>query len=125
MNEAAQVSFKFLGHLVAIFHCFTNHLHNSAFANVIPIFKQGFFRYCNKYHLISQLCSISKVFGKLIFNHIYSYLKCYGLINEHQSEFTQGDSTIKQLIAICNKLYKNIDCGNEILAVFFGPYKSI
>ncbi len=35
-----------------------------------------------------------------------------------QSGFNQGDSTINQLLAICNNLYKNIDCGNEILTVF-------
>ncbi len=56
---------------------------------------------------------------KLIFNHIYSYLRCHGLINEHQSAVTQGDSTFNQLIAICNKLYKNIDCGNKMLVVYF------
>ncbi len=46
------------------------------------------------------------------------------MINEHQSGFTQGDSTINQLIAICNKLYKNNDCGNEILAVFLDLTKA-
>ncbi len=87
-------------------------------ANVIPIFKKGDSMYCNNYCSISLLCCISKVFEKLIFNHIYCYLRCHGLINEHQSGFTKGDSTINQLIAICSKLYKNIDCGNEILVVF-------
>ncbi len=68
--------------------------------NVIPIFKKGDSKYCNNYRPIALLCCISKVFEKLIFNHIYSYLRCHGLINEHQSGFTQGDSTINQLIAI-------------------------
>ncbi len=90
----------------------------------MPIFKKGGLKYCNNYHPISLLCCISKVFEKLIFNHIYSYLRCHGLINEHQSGFTQGDSTINQLIAICNKLYKNIDYGNEILAVFLDLTKA-
>ncbi len=63
-------------------------------ANVIPIFKKGDSKYCNNYRPISLLYCISKVFGKLIFNHICNYLS---LINEHQSGFTQGDSTISNL----------------------------
>ncbi len=58
----------------------------------------------NNYHPISLLCCISKLFENLIFNHIYSYLRCHRLIIEYQSGFTQADSTINQLIAICNKL---------------------
>ncbi len=83
-------------------------------ANVIPIFKKWDLKYCNNYHPISLLCSISKVFEKIIFNHISN---CHGLINEHQSGFTQGDTTIDQFIGMFNKLYNNIGCGNEILAV--------
>ncbi len=43
-------------------------------ANVIPIFKKGDSKYYNNYRPISLLCCISKVFEKLIFNHIYSYV---------------------------------------------------
>ncbi len=63
-------------------------------SNVIPIFKKGDSKYYNNYRPISLRCCISKVFKKLIFNHIYSYLRCHGLINNHQSGFTHGDSTI-------------------------------
>ncbi len=58
------------------------------------------------------------------YTHTYSYLRCHCLINEHQFGFTQGDSTINQLIAICKILYKNIDCENEILAVFLDLTKA-
>ncbi len=40
------------------------------FANVIRLFNKGDSKYCNNYRPISLLCCISKVFGKLIFNHI-------------------------------------------------------
>ncbi len=43
-------------------------------ANVIPIFKKGDSKYCDNCHPISLLCCISKVFEKLIFNHIYIYI---------------------------------------------------
>ncbi len=35
-----------------------------------------------------------------------------------QSDFIQGDSTINQLISICNLLYKGLDNGDDVIGVF-------
>ncbi len=37
---------------------------------------------------------------------------------KNQSGFIQGDSTINQLISICNLLYKGLDNGDEFIGVF-------
>ncbi len=87
-------------------------------AHVTPLFKKDDPQLCTNYRPISLLPCISKVFEKLLFNHIYSFLKAHGLIKENQSGFTPGDSTINQLIAICNKLYSCLDDGNEMIGVF-------
>ncbi len=93
-------------------------------ANVIPIFKKDNPLLCTNYRPISLLCCISKVFEKIMFNHIYEYLKRNKLLSIFQSGFIKGDSTINQLIAICNLLYKNIDCNDEVLAVFLDLTKA-
>ncbi len=63
----------------------------------------------------SLLCCISKVFEKIIFDHICAYLKYHGILSKKkQSGFMQVDSTINQLISICNLLYKGLDNGDEL-----------
>ncbi len=87
-------------------------------AHVIPIHIKDNHRLCNNYRPIFLLCCISKVFEKILFNHIYHFLKANGLLETNQSGFTPGDSTINQLVNICNKMHCQLDNGDEILAVF-------
>ncbi len=51
-------------------------------ANVIPIFKKGDTMLCTNYCPISLLCCISNVFEKIIFDHIYAYLKYHGILSK-------------------------------------------
>ncbi len=48
----------------------------------------------------------------------------YNLIKKNQSGFIPRDSTINQLIAMCNQLYKCIDEEDEMVAVFHDLFKS-
>ncbi len=74
-------------------------------AHAIPIHKKDNHMLCNTYRPISLLCWISKVFEKLLFNHIYNFLKANGLLKINLSGFTPGDRTIDQLINISNKIH--------------------
>jgi len=93
-------------------------------AQVIPIFKKGDPLQCTNYHPISLLPCISKVFEKLLFNHIFSFLKTHSLLNKHQSGFIPGDSTVNQLIAICDKLSGHLDKGEDVIGVFLDLTKA-
>lgn len=93
-------------------------------AHVIPVYKKDDPKLCNNYRPISLLCCISKVFEKILFNHIYTFLKDNGLLNSKQSGFTPGDGTINQLIKICNDIHSQLDNDNEILAVFLDLTKA-
>ncbi len=65
-----------------------------------------------------------KVFEKVLFNHIYHFLKANDLLKTNQSGFTPGDSTINQLINICNKIHCQLDNDYEIKAVFLDLSKA-
>ena len=93
-------------------------------AQVLPMFKKDDRLLPNNYRPISLLPCISKIFEKLLFDHIFAFLKRYGLLNKRQSGFTPGDSTINQLIAICNKLHSHIDNGDEVIGIFLDLSKA-
>ena len=87
-------------------------------AHVLPLFKKDNPSHCNNYRPISLLPNISKVFEKIVFNHIYNFLSTYNLLSSKQSGFRPGDSTINQLLKICHNIYSTLDTGEEILAIF-------
>jgi hypothetical protein len=73
-------------------------------ANVSALHKKGSVYNCNNYRPISLLSCTSKVFEKLVFNKIYSYLITNNLISPNQSGFRPGDSTVRQLYPYVTKL---------------------
>ncbi len=87
-------------------------------ANVLPLYKKDDSLLCNNYCPISLLPCISKVFERVLFNHIFGYLNMHSLIKKNQSGFIPGDSTTNQMIATCNQLYKCIDEEDEMVSVF-------
>ena len=93
-------------------------------AYITPIYKKGDRNSCTNYRPVSLLCCVSKVFERLVFNHIYPFLKERQLIVPNQSGFQPGDSTVNQLVNIVHQLYKASDQGEETLAVFLDLTKA-
>ena len=93
-------------------------------AQVVPLHKKDDPTLCNNYRPISLLPCLSKVFEKLIFNHLYNYLQTNRLLSPHQSGFIQGDSTINQLMTICHNISKHLDQGEEVIGTFLDMTKA-
>jgi len=93
-------------------------------AQVVPIFKKGDPLLCTNYRPISLLPCISKVYEKLLFDHIFSFLKSNNLLLPNQSGFIPGDSTVNQLMSICNKIAAHFDKGEEVIGVFLDLTKA-
>ncbi len=94
-------------------------------ANVSPILKQkGDVKKCNFYRPISLLCCTSKILEKLIFSHIYEFLRKNQIIAPNQSGFTPGDSAIMQLTHIVNEMTLALDQGQEVVAIFLDLAKA-
>ena len=95
-------------------------------ANVVPIHKKNKKNEIINYRPISLLPIFSKVFEKLIFNNLYSYLKLHSLITSKQSGFIQGDSTINQLLSIIEMIRSSFDCNipKDVRAIFLDISKA-
>ena len=65
------------------------------------------------YRPISLLPIFGKVFEKILYNNLFSYLKENDLIVKNQSGFLPGDSCISQLLSITDDIYKAFD-GNPL-----------
>ena len=82
--------------------------------NVIPVHKKASKQSVSNYRPISLLPIFGKIFEKIIYNNLYSYLIENEILNENQSGFRKGDSCVNQLIAITHEIFNNFS-GNPSL----------
>ena len=85
-------------------------------ANVCPVPKKGDLSNVFNFRPIPLLNSISKVFERLVFKHLYNHLHENNLLSSLQSGFIPGDSTVNQLTFLYN--LSALDAGKEVRAVF-------
>ena len=95
-------------------------------ANVTPIFKKGDKQLIKNYRPISLLPICGKMFEKIIFNNLYSYLNANNLITKNQSGFRPGDSTTNQLLYLVDEIHKACEDPKslEVRAVFLDISKA-
>ena len=95
-------------------------------ANVTPIFKKGDKQLIKNYRPISLLPVCSKIFEKIIFKNLYSYLNTNNLLTTNQSGFRPGDSTTNQLLYLVNEIHQAFENPKslEVRAVFLDISKA-
>ena len=95
---------------------FTNCLSRGLFpeiwkcANVVPVHKKQEKNVEGNYRPISLLPIFGKILEKLIYDSLYSHLVTHELLNQNQSGFRPGDSTVNQLLSITHTIFKAFDC---------------
>ena len=87
-------------------------------AKVIPLHKKDSKLNHLNYRPISLLSVFSKIYEKLIYSRIYSYLVKYNLIYSKQFGFRGGYSTNHAIISITEHIRNLIDQGNYVCGVF-------
>ena len=87
-------------------------------AYVLPLFKSGDPEILNNYRPVSVLCSLSKVFEKVMYNRVIDYLNKYKMLVSNQFGFRKCHSTYMSLMVLMDKLIKSLDDGDCIIGVF-------
>ena len=72
-----------------------------------------------------MLPCVSKIFEKLVFNHILNYLRLNSVITAKQSGFIPRDSCVNQFLHTSHKIYQELDKNNSLRAVFLDFPKAL
>ena len=95
-------------------------------ANVTPIHKKDDKQLVKNYRPISLLPICGKLFEKIIFKNLYSYLNVNKLLTKNQSGFRPGDSTTNQLLYLVSEIHEAFEDSKclEVRAVFLDISKA-
>ena len=78
----------------------------------------------NNYRPISVISVIAKVFKRIVYDQLYSFLVNEEIIRNQQSGFRSLHSTVTALLEATNSWAFNIDCGNVNAVVFLDLEKA-
>ena len=93
-------------------------------AKVNPIYKAGYSSDTSTYGPILVLPCFSKILGRLIYNHLYKYLKESNILCENQFSFQSGFSTNNSIAQKVDKIFYSFEKEQFTLAVFLGLSKA-
>ena len=86
-------------------------------ANVIPLFKSGDHELFNNYRPVSILCTLSKVFEKIMYSRLINYLDHYKILFSYQFGFRVAHSTYMAFMVLIDKLTTALDDGKFVVGI--------
>ena len=87
-------------------------------ANVIPLYKSDDPMLFNNYRPVSVLCVLSKVFEKIMYNRVSTFLEIFKILHENQYGFRKKSSTHLALLSFVDKVIQAIEKGEYAIGVF-------
>ena len=93
-------------------------------AKVTPIFKHGDRSDMNNYRPISVISAVAKVFERIVYNQLSSYLSENNILSRYQSGFRSFHSTVTALLEATDNWAFNIDRGYVNAVVFLDLKKA-
>ena len=93
-------------------------------AKVIPVFKSGNKTSLTNYRPISILSVFSKIFEKIVYNKIISFISKYNILYSKQFGFRQGYSTVHAMIDFTEKIAKSFEDKNITIGIFLDLSKA-
>ena len=72
----------------------------------------------NNYRPVSLLCILSKVFEKVMYARLISFLEVNKILIQHQFGFRKKCSTYMALSILMDKLIKSLENGDYMIGVF-------
>ena len=83
--------------------------HDLGIAKVSPLFKSGDHSDKDNYRPISVIPTVARIFERIIYDQLYTYLIENELLNPQQSGFRSLHSTVTALLDLINECWYNID----------------
>ena len=93
-------------------------------SNVVPIHKKDSRSSVSNYRPISLLSIVSKVFERVVFNHLMSHLIEHGILSDIHFGFRPQRSAQDALLCATRDWHLSLDSGNSVSAVFFDLAKA-
>ena len=93
-------------------------------SKVIPVFKKGCSSEPSNFRPISLLSNIDKIFEKLMYSRIFSFLEASNVIYSRQFGFRKAHSTNHALISMVERIKKHLDKGQVAVGVFVDLQKA-
>lgn len=124
IKQCANELAKPLCHLVN--ECFNNGKFPNLLkiSKIIPLPKKGDGNLLNNYRPIALLSVFSKIFEKLLSKRIVFFLESNELYSPNQHGFRDNRSTISALTDILHFIYRNLDEGKKVMAIFIDLSKA-
>ena len=93
-------------------------------SQVVPIYKGGPKDLCTNYRPISLLSPINKIFEKLIYSCLYTYLQQNSMLSSHQYGFRMGLSTTLAIYDMQENILENLEKGLISCTIFYDLSKA-
>ena len=87
-------------------------------AKVIPIYKSDDKQLIWNYRAISVLPFFSKIFEKIISNHLVNFIESNNILYDNQFGFRKNHSTTHAIITLVERVSKALDTGKIVVGVY-------
>jgi hypothetical protein len=85
---------------------------------ITPVYKKDNAELLENYRPVSTLPIFGKIFEKLIYSRLYSFLTAKGILNTNQFGFRKGRSTVHALHSSVNVIQDSLKNGKHVLGIF-------
>ena len=97
---------------------------NLKVGRITPIYKKGSKQLFENYRPISTLPILGKIFEKIIYSRLYSFLASKNILYDNQFGFRKGHSTSHALNYSVNKLLEAVDAKKHVIGIFIDLSKA-
>ena len=93
-------------------------------AKVFPVYKSGDKTNISNYRPISVLSFFSKVFEKIVYNHVIDFIDTNNLLSKQQFGFRKNHSTNHAVITLIDRFSAALDSGGAVVGCYINLKKA-
>ena len=93
-------------------------------AKVLPIYKSAEEHFTQNYRPISVLPYFSKIYERVIYNHLMQYINSNDILYDKHFGFRKGHSTSHAIVTLVEKVSKALDTGKIVVGVYLDIRKA-